>query len=367
MKDLFKTHPFIPSRNPKEDMNRSKLLSAVVICTFLVQLFSPFASVTAQPPALRAEIRRGPATGTLPLSFHHVGTFGETGIPYPSDGQENRLNSPGGIILDGSDNVYLAENGGKRLWSLTASGDTIAGFPVGVAGQNTTLGNPVDVALYNGRLWVADWNRLVVYSAGGTTRQEIYDFQNPEPNQPNWFDCAQGLTFDAAGRLYVVQTCGSNNVLLLTISGSFPVYQLTLSRTIGQGSLNNPQQAIHTDLTGSSAALFVSDDNGLKRCTEDSGTGDWACPEIASGFQGRGVGLNPTDHAHLYLVYAGWNGQGVLRCDDFSCVDYIVNLNESPQVLYDPVDVAFDTDGTAFVTDRGDAAVKTFSASDLTH
>ncbi|MDD5370740.1 MAG: hypothetical protein PHQ40_16785 [Anaerolineaceae bacterium] len=345
-------------------MNRFKMLNAIVICVFIVQLISPVFAASAQVPAQRVETGVTPTTGSLPISFHYVKTFGETGIPYPSAGQEDHLNIPAGIYLDATNHVYLVETGGKRLWSMDSSAVNTMNFPVGVAGQNTALENPQDVALYDGKIWVADWNRLVIYNADGTSRQEVYQYDNPDPNQPNWFDCATGLSFDAANRLYVVQACGSNEVLLMAVSGAFPDYHVSLSKTIGKGSLNNPVQSVYADLTGSSPALFVTDDSGVQRCSEDGGSGDWNCVGMAPGFQGRGFGLNPADPTHIYVARTGWSGQGINRCDDSSCSAYIVNPDNAPQILFDPVDIAFDTTGNAFVTDRGDATVKKFLSAD---
>jgi sugar lactone lactonase YvrE len=346
-------------------MNRSRMLSSFVICAFIVQLITPLATVTAQSSGSQAQSGSAPTTGSLPISFHYVRTFGETGVPYPSAGQADYLNRPGGIILGSSDQVYMIENGGKRLWEMDSSGTDLPGFPIGAAGQSSTFGNPQDVVLHDGNIWVADWNRLVVYSADGSTRQEIYDFNNPNQNDSHWFDCALSLNFDAAGRLFIAQTCGSNDVILMSVSGSLPNVQLTLTAKIGQGGpLNNPRQAVYADLTGHSPALYVSDDNGLQRCSEDGG-GNWNCAGIASNFQGRGIGLNPADPAHIYLVHTGWNGQGIFRCDDGGCADDISNPDGGPQLLNDPVDVAFDAGGNAYVTDQGDATIKKFS--DPTH
>ena len=299
-------------------------------------------------------------TGTLPLDLHYVRTFGTTGIPYPADGQDAYLNQPAGLVIDPADNkVYVTENNGRRLHGYKPDGTP--GFIVGTAGQDKEFSNPQDVTLYGGNLWVLDGYRILIYTTAGVLQQEIDQIDNTaRPDQPNQFNCGQGLSFDTAGRLYVAQAC-SNNVEVLTLSGALPNITLAIQSVIEPG-FQNPQAVQVADLNGDlTEEVYVSDNNQMYQCL-DNGTGGWNCMSFGSDFQPRGMGLNSKDNSHLYVVKNDNNGPAVMVCDfGRNCNPYITNPQNS-QVLFDPVDIAFDTNGNALITDRGDSTVKKFTS-----
>jgi sugar lactone lactonase YvrE len=295
-------------------------------------------------------------TGTLPLELHHVRTFGVTGVPYPPEGQEPYLNSPAGLTVGPDNTVYVTENMGKRLRSYLPDGS--AGFTVGTAGQEKEFWSPQDVALQDGYLWVVDSKRLLVYSTSGVLQQDIRNIDNSiRPDLPNYI-CAKALSFDDNGRLFLAQSCGSNNVVVLTVEGTLPELSLVLQSVI-QFNGKDPQGVQVADLNDDGAQeVYLADNQQLWRCME---AGGWDCQPFGNGFQPRGLGLNPTDSGRLYVVRNDWNGPGILACDaGGNCIPYISNPPE--QVLFDPVDVAFDTIGNAYITDRGDSTIKKYTS-----
>ncbi len=337
-----------------------------IIVLLLGQAFSPVmgqagsaAPLAAPQQKTGAQAFSPLATGALPMALHYVRTFGQTGMPYPPTGQDAYLNNPGGLTLGPTGIVYVVESQGRRLRSYTAP--LTPGFTVGTAGQDKEFSNPQDVALYNGNLWIADSWRILIYNTSGAFVQEIGNFDNSVvPNSRNNFDCANGLSFDKSGRLYVAQSCGSNNLAIFTITGTPGTDAALTLQSLIQPGFNNPQavQVANLDGTGDEE-VYVADNSQLWRCLESGG---WACTPFANNFQPRGMGLNPNDLSHLYVVHNDWNGQGVMACDaGGSCDNYISNPNNAPQILNDPVDVAFDAAGNAYVTDRGDSTIKKFT------
>jgi hypothetical protein len=298
--------------------------------------------------------------GALPLDLDYVRTFGETGLPYPPEGQEAYLNNPAGLAIGPDDQVYATENGGRRLHSYAPDGTP--GFIAGTAGQSKEFGNPQDVALHAGYLWVADWNRILIYTTAGVFQQEIVDFDNTaRPDRMNRVDCAVGISFDKTDRLYLAQTCGSNNVVVFAVDMTGPTITLKVHSIIEPG-FNNVQSVQVADLNSDNTQeVYVGNDSGLSRCLKD--INGWNCSGFSGGFQARGLGLNPNDLSHIYVAKSDWNGPAVLICNmNGNCVPFISNDQNSPtQILSDPMDIAFDSAGSAFVSDRGDFTIKKFT------
>ena len=331
------------------------LLGQAVVPAAGVQPASP--AGTGNQAAGRPDAFTPLETGSLPLSLHYVRSFGETGIPYPPSGQDAYLNNPAGLTVGPTNDVYITENGGRRLRSFDPSGSSR--FIVGTAGQDKEFLNPQDVTFHEDFLWVADWNRLLVYSTSGVLQQEINNIDNTvRPDRPNYIDCARGVSFDSSGRLFVAQTCGSNNAAVFTVNGTLPDLTLTLQGVI-EGGFKDPQAIQVADLNGDATEeVYVSGNDQLLRCMESGGI--WSCESFGDKMQPRGMGLNPDDPSRLYVVRNDWNGPAVMSCgQDGKCETFITNTTE--RILYDPVDVAFDTEGNAFISDRGDSTIKMFT------
>ncbi|HTK10251.1 MAG TPA: NHL repeat-containing protein [Ktedonobacteraceae bacterium] len=161
------------------------------------------------------------------------------------------LDTPAGVSLDSSGNLYVADTNNNRVLFFLAGSTTATGV-YGQGGNfnssNVNHGSldamgfdhPSDLVLdSSSNLYVADPgnNRVLYFPSGTTTATRVYGqagsfFTNTANNggvSANSLNQASGLTLDSAGNLYVADT--SNSRVLYFAAGS-----TTATRVYGQGS-----------------------------------------------------------------------------------------------------------------------------------
>ncbi|MEI7579722.1 MAG: 6-bladed beta-propeller [bacterium] len=101
---------------------------------------------------------------------HNIQIYSPFGLYLSSFGSQGSLNSefesPKGITHDTSNNIYIADSGNNRIQKFTSAGVFIGAF--GSLGNGSMeFNNPVDVAYYNGLLFVVDQNndRIQIFDA----------------------------------------------------------------------------------------------------------------------------------------------------------------------------------------------------------
>jgi sugar lactone lactonase YvrE len=258
---------------------------AVGACTLLAQQYTvttiagggaPPASVPAV--SVRVPISGGLATGNggdvYFCSFNSVLKIDAKGIltriagtgkyGYSGDGgpaSRAQLAWPAGLTLDGSGNVFIADNANHRIRKVSPEGiiSTVAGTTAGNSGDggpaikaqlNWPTGVAADAA---GNIYVADAanHRIRKVSANGVITTTTADINRPE-----------GLAVDAAGNLYVsdydvaTDSEGDNyytgRILKITPSGS----KETLAEGQGHSQGLLSPRGIAVDASG---ALYVAD------------------------------------------------------------------------------------------------------------
>ncbi len=161
----------------------------------------------------------------------------------------NSLYSPNFITLDSSNNLYVTDYTNNRVLYYT-SGSTTATRVYGQAGSFTSttannggisansLNTPVGIDLDNSNnLYVADKgnNRVLYYASGNTTATRVYgqagSFTSTTANNggisANSLNLPQGLTLDSSNNLYIADA--TNNRVLY-----YPTGSTTATRVYGQ-------------------------------------------------------------------------------------------------------------------------------------
>jgi len=334
--------------------------------------------------AVSAQQRQPPASGSAPsgdglgvratsastlgqpgLSFRYVQTFGVTEQPYPADAQH--VNSPYGLFIDDSDNLYVVEERGDRMLKFDAAGANQ--LMVGHAGlpwhHDDYLSSPKDVTVKSsdGHIWVVMDNCIKELNTDGTPVQRFPDADPWNSGADNeHFSGARGIAFDGAGRLYVSDTENHRvQIYTFTVEGSL-VYSTTIGETGVAGSdsthLNRPAQIAFD----SSGRLYVADTGNFRvqRCTYAAG---WTCTTFHGGSEGSGdnelswwaCGIGTDDDDNVYI--ADTANRRVKKCNSAgTCSTFASGFIGASGV-------AADSSGNVYVSDWEDGTIRKYNSS----
>ncbi len=197
----------------------------------------------------------------------------------------NSLNSPVSLALDNNGNLYVADTSNNRVLYYPAGSTTAtrvygqAASFISTASNNggisaNSLSSPGGINLdTSGNLYVADTgnNRLLYYPAGSTTATRVYGqaasfISNTSNNggiSANSLKAPRGVTLDNNGNLYVADT--SNNRVLYYSAGSTTATLVygqrgsftSASTGVTTTNLNSP----YTASIDSNGDLYISDLN----------------------------------------------------------------------------------------------------------
>jgi hypothetical protein len=157
--------------------------------------------------------------------------LGEELVPYQTD--DSHYYSPR-VAIDGQDNIIIVEETGQRLLKLNSAGNLL--WSVGVPGvdapDNDHLNYPHGVAVdTSGKIYVADNNRVQIFSAAGAYLNTIGGSWGSGNYQFEW---ASGIAVDTSGVIYVAD-CPNNRV---QVYNSALTYIATIGQTGVAGSDN---------------------------------------------------------------------------------------------------------------------------------
>ena len=287
-----------------------------------------------------------PNAGTLPqvanasgLSFRYLRALGQTVTPYFAD--TTHINRPHGLFLDGDNNLFVVEEQGRRILKYNAAGANQ--LAIGKAGICYTA-NDVFCAPYDlvtdptGKLWVADGNRIVQYSATGAFLQQL-PIENAweAGNDDTHFDNVRGLALSLNGLLFVAD--GYNQrIQVYTLADGVPTYSATIGVTDESGADNHHFNQPYRLAVDPLNRLYVVDkENGrVQRCTF---AGSWSCAPFATDLnQPQGIAIGPDGHIYI----ADTNNGRILTCTTTAvCTTFATDLEW-------PYDIAVDSNGNVY-------------------
>jgi len=310
---------------------------------------------------------RAPAVplGQPGLSFRYVRTLGVTEEPYPTDTQH--LNTPYGLFIDDSDNLYVVEEYGYRMLKFNVAGANQ--LIVGHAGlpwhHDDYLSYPKDVTVKSsdGHIWVVMDHCIKEFDTDGTPVQRFPDADPWNTGADNErFNAPRGIAFDSTGQLYVSDTENHRvQVYTFTVEGSL-VYSTTIGETGVAGSdntrFNRPTQIAFD----SSNQLYVTDTGNFRvqRCTYAAG---WTCTTFHGGSEGSGddelsswaCGIGTDDNDNVYIADNG--NHRVKKCNSSgSCSTFASGFIGASGV-------AADSSGNVYVNDWEDGTIRKYNSS----
>jgi len=206
-----------------------------------------------------------------------VSTFAGSGLSGAADGAGSSatFDSPRGVAIDSSGNVYVADNGNCRIRKITPSGvvSTLAGSSCGYAegtGSGAQFSYVYDVAVDSSdNVYVADEgnHRIrkitssgVVSTLAGSGSSGYADGTGAAAQ----FSWPTGLSVDSSGNVYVADTANdrirkiTSSGIVTTIAGSTEGYV--------NGVGTNAKFLQPVDVTvNSSGILYVADENRIRK------------------------------------------------------------------------------------------------------
>jgi uncharacterized protein (TIGR03437 family) len=238
-----------------------------------------------------------------------------------------QLNFPGGIAVDSSGNIYIADGLNNRVRKIsggvitTVAGNGTVGY-TGDKGSATSaeLSNPTGVAVDSkGNLYIADsGNNVVRMVAGGTITTFAGNNTSGYTGDGALATGAQlqnpvGVAADAAGNVYIADA--GNNVIRQVFGGNIV--------TFAQGFTHPDGVAVDT-----SGNVYVAD------------TGDRRIVKISNG-------VYTTLAGNGYSGFSGDNGPG------------------NQAAIYDPMGLAVDSSGNIYIADTFNCRVRKLTPSGI--
>ena len=281
----------------------------------------------------------------------------------------NSFNNPGGVVLDGSGNVWVADEGDNAIKEILAINGSISGSsPIVTVHTFTGTAGPAGLALdASGDVFVTDFGTNDVY--------ELLAVNGSLPASPtittlgSGFNEPYGVALDASGNLYVADA-ENNRVVKMTLPIPPLSNQNFGSVNIGTTSPANTLAFVFdTGGTLGGTAVLTQGAPGLD--FKDAGTG--TCAANTAYTAGESCTINVT----FTPRFAGTRtGAAVLYDSTGNAIasGYVQGTGVGPQIAFQPgvpstlggfnspTNVAVDGSGNVYVADYGNNAVKEIMA-----
>ena len=209
-------------------------------------------------------------SGTLSI---FAGVPGQSGVPTVGPATSSELDSPSGVAVDGSGNVYIADSGNDVVEQVTPSGalSIIAGVP----GQSndprpgpatsSDLRGPFGVAVDPaGNVYISDGSGTVVKVTPSGTLSIIAGMAGqggaptPGPATSSDLNGPFGVAVDPAGNVFIADS-GNDVVEKVTASGTLSI----VAGMTGQTGAPTPGPATSSDLGGGPFGVAIDGSGNL--------------------------------------------------------------------------------------------------------
>jgi alpha-tubulin suppressor-like RCC1 family protein len=282
-----------------------------------------------------------------------AGTSGSNGST-DGTGSSALFRAPGGIALDSTGNLYVADTGNSTIRKITPAGQvtTLAGSAsnngsADGTGNAARFSSPSDLALApNGNIYVADSGnhtiRQITPAGVVTTIAGLAGTQGSSDGNSSTarFNNPRGITVDSAGKIYVSDT--TNNV----------VRAITLSPTVAVSTLAGLSGVTNA---GSSVEVTVFNLNStastLSNVLFNAPTG-----LLSDSAQS----LRVADTGNSTLLNIDINRSTTVRIG----LDGVAGHRDGTSPMFNaPRDLTIDTSGNLYIADTGNSAIRKVTPS----
>ena len=238
------------------------------------------------------------------------------------------LNSPAGVTVDRSGNVYITDTSNNQIVKIDSSGSASV---LAISGLSTALNGPAGVAVDNtGNLYIADTgnSRIVLISSGAGSVVSTGAVTLSSP---------QGVTLDASGDLFIADT-GNSQIVKVAPGGAASVYSIT-----GLGTALASPKGLAEDVAGN---LYIADsaNNRIVKVTSGGAGSVVDLSGLVTALSGpSGVAVDAA--GNIYIADPGHNR--------VVSVSALAALATGSLTLTSPKGVAVDAFGSVYVAESG--------------
>ncbi len=291
-----------------------------------------------------------------------------------------QLSFPGGLALDKSGTLYIADGGNHRVRKIsggtitTVAGNGTAGYTGdNAAATSAELNNPVGVAVdLSGNLYIADAGNNVIREvspsgtittfAGNYTLGAGYSGDGAAANAGQ-LSSPVAVASDSAGNIYIADA--GNNVIREVSGGNIS--------SIPSGTLHHPDD-VSVDATGN---LYVADTGGRRIVVLSGGNATVFAGNGNLGFSGDGgpaanaafndpVGVHVDSAGYVYIADTFNDRIRKVSLDGFITTiagqgrgGYSGDGMPATSALLDfPHNVAVDPSGNVYISDEGNSVIR---------
>ncbi|HEY4284168.1 MAG TPA: hypothetical protein VGM62_13975, partial [Chthoniobacterales bacterium] len=300
-------------------------------------------------------------------------------------GTSAQFNEPGGVTVDISANIYVADSYNHTIRKITSAGvvTTLAGTPdpdgeggyADATGSAARFSYPFGVVVSGGNIYVADSNNNSIRKV--TTAGVVSTFAGPGGARGSVdgsgsaarFDYPSGIAVDTAGNAYVADN-GSSVIRKITANGVVTTlaglaYQSGSANGTGNVARFNGPVSVAVDGSGN---LYVADsgNNTIRKITAGGTVSTLAG---MAGVSGNADGFGSAAHFANPMgvtvdgagnVYVADTGNGTIRkITPNGSVTTLAGAENTPTAgaFNTPRDVAADFSGNVYVCDQSDYSI----------